>query len=152
MGPLVRLVGSGIGLASEAIAARKASKAEKEKAQAQGSSNTSDLPPSPSVTHSREPSPDPPAYSTLDPSSSDYGLVEAHDEDHARELVEKGHAVPHDQAHDGDHSDLEDDDDGLYVCRFLGNSLSYCHCLSFIRQYLYPWTTLKVQSTIENKG
>ena len=108
MGPLVRLVGSGIGLASEAIAARKANKAEKEKAQAQASSNTSGLAPGPS---SRGPSPDPPAYSTLDPSSADYGLVEAEDEHHARQLIDKGHAVPHDQPEQEHHENLEDMDD-----------------------------------------
>ncbi len=87
MGPLVRLVGSGIGLASEAIAARKAGNANKEKAQAQ----TSSVSPTPSP---RGPSPEPPADSTLDPASADYGLVETEDEHHARQLIDKGHAVP----------------------------------------------------------
>ena len=117
MGPIVRLVGSGIGLASEAIAARKASKADKERAQAQASSTPrgpSFPPAAPSA--SREPSPEPPAYSSLDPSSADYGLVEAHDEDHARQLIQNGHAVPWNDPHEGHHEDEENDDEA-YVRR-----------------------------------
>ncbi|KAL6720248.1 hypothetical protein ACLMJK_002169 [Lecanora helva] len=113
MGPIVRLVGSGIGLASEAIAARKASKAEKEKAQTDGSSISHERL-APSSSRSRDPSPDPPAYSTLDPASAHYGLVEAEDENHARQLVEKGHAEPYDQLHQVEYSDEEDDDDEAY--------------------------------------
>ena len=114
MGPIVRLVGSGIGLASEAIAARKARKAEKEKAQWQGDSTSHGPSLGPSPSRSREPSPDPPAYSTLDPSSADYGLVEAEDDQHAKQLVEEGHAVPYDQLHEVEHSDVEEDDDEAY--------------------------------------
>lgn len=84
IGPIVRLVGSGIGLASEAIAAREASKADKQKVKAQGSTTPPEPFPRLSASHSPGPSPDPPAYSTLDPASADYGLVEAEDERHAR--------------------------------------------------------------------
>ena len=116
MGPIVRLVGSGIGLAAEAIAARKASKAEKEKAQAQSSSNSLEAPPKHSPSPSRGPSPDPPAYSTLDPSSADYGLVETADEHHARQLIDKGHAEPWEEPNEIDQGDSEGQhDDEAYV-------------------------------------
>lgn len=108
MGPLVRLVGSGIGLASEAIAARKASKAEKQNAQASTSQRSSHAAP---ISRSRDPSPDPPAYSSLDPSSSHYGLVETADEEHARQLIEQGHAKPWDEPHEVEYGNVEDDDD-----------------------------------------
>ena len=111
MGPIVRLVGSGIGLASEAIAARKASKAEKENAQRQGLSTSDGSSLGPSPSRSREPSPDPPAYSTLDPSSAHYGLVEAKDDSHAKDLVEQGKAEPYDQLHEVEHTDTEEEDD-----------------------------------------
>ena len=125
MGPIVRLVGSGIGLASEAIAARKASKADKAKAQTQASSTSQAFSHSSAPSASREPSPEPPAYSSLDPSSTDYGLVEAHDEDHARQLIDKGHAVPWDEPHEGQHEDAEDDDDEAYVRRTPFDSTLY---------------------------
>lgn len=100
MGPVVRLVGKGIGLASEALAARKESKAR-------------DKSPGPATNHGRVPSPvpgsasirdaddsvppdAPPAYDTLDPSSAHYGVVETRDDKHAAELIERGHAVPYD--------------------------------------------------------
>ncbi|KAK4690183.1 hypothetical protein P7C71_g6538, partial [Lecanoromycetidae sp. Uapishka_2] len=100
MGPVVRLVGKGIGLASEALKARKESKAR-------------DKSPGPTTNNGRAPSPAPgstsgdgadadvppyapPAYDTLDPSSAGYGLVETRDDEHAAELIEKGHAVPYD--------------------------------------------------------
>lgn len=87
-------MGSGIGLVSEAIAACKDSKAEKEKAEAQDHvSPASQAHSSDSATsRSREPSPNPPAYSTFDPTSNDYGLFETADEEHALQSFGKGHA------------------------------------------------------------
>lgn len=115
MGPIVRLVGSGLGLASEAIAAHKASRAEKYRAEARGPATSASQahPPGPATTRSREPSPNP-AYSTLDASSSDYGLVEAADEEHARQLIEEGHAQPWDQPHEVGNGNAEDQDDEVY--------------------------------------
>lgn len=110
-----------MGLASEAIAAHKASRAEKQKSHTQPDSHS----PSPGhpAPRSREPSPGPPAassdnygsappqYSTLDPSSADYGLVETTDEAYARHLIDKGEAIPWDQPHEVEYGDVEDEDD-----------------------------------------
>lgn len=105
MGPLVKLVGSGIGLASEAIAAHKENKQNKQKAQSPG----------PSAPASDSGSRAPPAYDTLDPSSANYGLVEVGSEHEARQLIDQGKAVPADAPHEVDQDDDEGaDDDEAY--------------------------------------
>lgn len=100
MGPVVRLVGKGIGLASEALAARKEGKA---RAKSPGPAASAGGAPSPAPgsalrasADDNVPSNDPPAYDTLDPSSTRYGLVETRDDQQAADLIEKGHAVPYD--------------------------------------------------------
>lgn len=110
MGPLVKLVGSGIGLASEALAARKESKENKQRAR-------SPRPPAPSESSaSSDPSNrPPPEYSSLDPGSANYGLVEVANEHEARQLINQGKAVPADTSHETDEDDSEGvDDDEAY--------------------------------------
>ena len=113
MGPIVRLLGSGIGLASEAIAARKAEKANK------SPRSTSPAPPAASGSNEERP---PPAYApeaTADPASAEFGLIEVDDDEHAKELIEKGQAVPIDRPHfrtreDSDADPNEADNDEAY--------------------------------------
>ena len=86
MGPFVRLIGSGIGLASEAIASHKAEKAK-------ATRSTSPAPPTPNGGSEETP---PPAYTSaasVDLASAENGLVEVHDDKQAREVIDKGQAV-----------------------------------------------------------
>ena len=124
MGPVVRLVGKGIGIASEAIAHHKEKKAAEKLS---GPTSTSDDTPmrssiaieSSSRHHTNDDVPpyDPPEYDTLDPSSAHYGLVETADEQHARDLITKGEAVPYDadlrdmDPNEATHFDDSPDDD-----------------------------------------
>ena len=102
MGPLVKLVGSGIGLASEALAARKENKQRSRS-------------PAPSAPPNDGGNRAPPAYESLDPSSTDYGLVEVGSEHEARQLIDQGQAVPVGAPHDVAQDDLEGaDDDEAY--------------------------------------
>jgi len=100
MGRVVRLVGKGIGLSSEAMAARKEQNA-RDKSPGPAATSSGRVPlPTPGSTSRRDannsvPSYAPPAYDTLDPSSSQYGLVETRDDQQATELIEKGQAVPY---------------------------------------------------------
>lgn len=108
MGPLVKLVGSGIGLASEALAARKENK---QRARSPGPSAPSE---SSAVggDHGNRP---PPTYDSLDPSSTNYGLVEVANQHEARQLIDQGKAVPADTSHETDEDDSEGvDDDEAY--------------------------------------
>lgn len=101
MGPLVRLVGSGIGLASEALAARK------EKKQRSCS-------PGPSVQASSSSNNNnnlPPAYDSLPPGYTDHGVVEVADEKEARQLIDQGKAVPVGVPHEFDEDDMDGADD-----------------------------------------
>jgi len=126
MGPIVRLVGKGIGLASEAIAARKEKNASDRSpgpAATSSNSNSGRVPspaPGPATGRDRNdkvPPYAPPAYDTLTPSSAQCGLVETADEQQARELIEKGQAVPYDPnstALDTNEAELFEDDDEAY--------------------------------------
>ena len=110
MGHLVRLIGSGIGLASEAISAHKENK-QRSLSRSPGPSAQSDFPASSSNNDNQAP----PAYDTLDPSSKDFGLVEVADEQKARQLIDQGKAVPADTPHEVDVEDSEEaDDDEAY--------------------------------------
>ena len=111
MGPLVKLVGSGIGLASEALAARKERKESEQRSRSPAAPGSSAL-----VGHSGDTAP--PAYDSLDPTSSSHGLVEVADEHEARQLIDRGKAVPAGTSHGVDEHDPEDpegaDDDEAY--------------------------------------
>ena len=107
MGPLVKLVGSGIGLASEALAARKESKENKQRARSPGPS----APPESSALGSDHSNRPPPAYDSLDPSSTNYGLVEVANDHEARQLINQGKAVPADTSYQIDEDDPEEADD-----------------------------------------
>lgn len=108
MGPLVKLVGSGIGLASEALAARKEGKQSKQRSR-------SPAPPESSAPASDSVDTAPPAYDSLDPNSPNYGLVEVANEHEARQLIDRGKAVPAGISHEIDEHDLEGvDDDEAY--------------------------------------
>lgn len=117
MGPLVRLIGGGIGLASEAIAAHKESRA---RSKSPGPSRSSD----PAQDASRQsnfnartenisPYP-PPAYDTLNHESIQYGVVETSDEKQAKELIETGQAVPVEDIHEDPIESGEIDEDEAY--------------------------------------
>lgn len=108
MGPLVKLIGSGIGLASEALSARKENK---QRARSPGPSDPSELSGTASDSGNRAP----PAYDSLNPTSANYGLVEVANEHEARQLINQGKAVPADTSHDFNDDDLEGaDDDEAY--------------------------------------
>ena len=117
MGPLVRLIGGGIGLASEAIAARKESRA---RSKSPGPSRSSD----PAQDASRQsnftartediPLYAPPAYDTLNPDSAQYGFFETADEKEAKELIETGQAVPVEETHEDPFGSGEVDEDEAY--------------------------------------
>lgn len=112
MGPVVKLIGSGIGLASEAMAARKERKERsKSPAPRQSSSSTVDVS---SASGENVPLYAPPSYDTLDPNSTQYGLVETANEQQARELIEKGQAVPVDNAYERQAEEGEVDKDETY--------------------------------------
>ncbi|KAK3169983.1 hypothetical protein OEA41_009368 [Lepraria neglecta] len=104
MGPVVKLIGSGIGLVSEAMAARKERK-ERSKSPA---------PRQPSASGENVPLYAPPSYNSLDPNSTQYGLVETANEQQARELIEKGQAVPVDNAYERQVEEGEVDQDETY--------------------------------------
>ena len=103
MAPLVRLVGTGIGLASEALAAHK------EKKQRSRS-------PGPSAPASDSSTRAPPEYDSLDPASQNHGLVEVANEHDARQLIDQGKAVPADSPHEvnDDDPDAVDDDEAYW--------------------------------------
>lgn len=108
MGPLVKLVGSGIGLASEALAARKE---KKQRAYSPGPS----APTESSALGSNHSNRPPPEYDSLDPSSTNYGLVEVANEHEARQLINQGKAVPADTSRETNEDDPEGaDDDEAY--------------------------------------
>lgn len=108
MGPIVKLVGSGIGLASEALAARKENK---QRARSPGPPITTESSASASDYSNRPP----PAYDSLDPSSTNHGLVEVANEHVARQLINQGKAVPADTSHEMYEDDPEGaDDDEAY--------------------------------------
>lgn len=108
MGPLVKLIGSGIGLASEALAARKENK-QRSRSPAPSGPSESSGPASDSGNRA------PPAYDTLDPSSANYGVVEVANEHEARQLIDQGKAVPADTSHETNDDDPEGaDDDEAY--------------------------------------
>lgn len=100
MGRVVRLVGKGIGLASEVMVARKEQNA-RDKLPGPAATSSGRVPsPTPESTSRRDADNNvvsyaPPAYDTSDPSSSQYGLVETRDDQQATELIEKGQAVPY---------------------------------------------------------
>lgn len=79
MGPVVRLIGSGIGLATEAIAHRKESKARAKSSAQSPDQSSNDITPV--------------ASSSADPNSTNFGVVETTDEK-ARKLIADGQAVP----------------------------------------------------------
>ena len=92
MGPIVRLVGSGIGFASEALSAHKENRQR----------SRSPRPSAPSENTSR----DPPPYDSV---------VEVDDEHQARQLIDQGKAVPADAPHQVSVDDSERiDDDEAY--------------------------------------
>lgn len=108
MGPLVRLIGSGIGLASEALAARKENK-QRSRSPAPSSQSESSAPASDSGNRA------PPAYDSLDPGSTNYGLVEVANDHEAKQLIDQGKAVPADTFHEINDDDPEGvDDDEAY--------------------------------------
>ena len=93
MGPIVRFVGSGIGLASEALAAHKENK---QRSRSPGTSAQ------PSDTSSRNP----PSYDSV---------IEIADEHEARQLINQGKAVPADAPHEANVDDPDGiDDDEAY--------------------------------------
>ena len=97
MGPLVRLIGGGIGLASEAIAAHKESRARSKSPGPSRSSDPGQDAPRQSNLDARTeniPPYAPPAYDTLKQDSAQVGVVETADEKQAKELIETGQAVP----------------------------------------------------------
>ena len=94
MGPIVRLVGSGIGLASEALSARKENKQRSRS-------------PGPSTQLSDSSNRAPPAYDSLNIDPTDSGLVEVANEHEARHLIDQGKAVPADAPHQVIEGDLE---------------------------------------------
>ena len=102
MGPLVRLIGSGIGLASEALSARKENK---QRARSPG----------PSAQASGSGDRAPPAYDSLDLNPTNDVVVEVADEHEAKQLIDQGKAVPctpHEVNDDG--PDGADDDEALW--------------------------------------
>ncbi len=102
MGPIVKLIGSGIGLASEALSAHKENK-----------QRSRSLGPSAPANDSGNRAP--PAYDTLDPNSTNHGLVEVANEHEARHLIDQGKALPVDTSHENNDNDPEDaDDDEAY--------------------------------------
>ena len=102
MGPIVRLVGSGIGFASEAIAARKENKQRSRS-------------PAPSAQASDGGNREPPSYDSLDPSPSNHGVVEVANEHEATQLIDQGTAVPADPPHQlNDEGPEGADDDEAY--------------------------------------
>lgn len=102
MGPLVKLVSSGIGLASEALSARKESKQRSRS-------------PGPSAPASDDPNRAPPAYDSLDPNPANDGLVEVANEHEARQLIDQGKAVPAGAPREVNQDDSEGaDDDEAY--------------------------------------
>lgn len=108
MGPLVRLIGSGIGLASEALAARKENK-QRSRSPAPSGQSESSAPASDSGNRA------PPAYDSLDPGSTNYGLVEVANDHEAKQLIDQGKAVPADTFHETNDDDPEGaDDDEAY--------------------------------------
>lgn len=108
MGPLVKLIGSGIGLASEALSARKENKQRSRSPVPSGPSDSSGLA---SDSGNRAP----PAYDSLDPSSANYGLVEVANDHEARQFIDQGKAVPADTSHEINDDDPEGaDDDEAY--------------------------------------
>ena len=103
MGPLVRLIGGGIGLASEALAAHKESRARSKSPGPSRSSNSDQDASYQSSLNARAeniPPYDPPAYDTLNPDSAQYGIVETANEKQAKELIEAGQAVPVEVSHE----------------------------------------------------
>lgn len=117
MGPLVRLIGGGIGLASEALAARKESRA---RSKSPGPSRSSDGDQDASRQSNLDarteniPPYAPPAYETLNPNSAQYGVVETADEKQAKELIETGQAVPVEESHEDPIESGEIDEDEAY--------------------------------------
>ena len=102
MGPIVRLIGSGIGLASEALSARKENRQRSRS-------------PGPSAPANDSGNGAPPAYDSLDPSSTNHGLVEVANEHEARQLIDQGRAVPADTSNQINKDDPEGvDDDEAY--------------------------------------
>ena len=117
MGPLVRLIGGGIGLASEALAAHKESRARSKSPGPSTSSNgdqhasrQSNL----NASTENIPPYAPPAYETLNPNSAQYGVVETADERQAKELIETGQAVPVEESHEDTIESGEIDEDEAY--------------------------------------
>ena len=117
MGPLVRLIGGGIGLASEAIAAHKESRT---RSKSPGPSRSSDPDRDASgqsnfsARSENIPPYAPPAYDTLNSDSANYGVVETTDEKQAKELIETGQAVPFEDTHEDALISGEIDDDEAY--------------------------------------
>ena len=117
MGPLVRLIGGGIGLASEAIAAHKESRARSKSPGPSRSSDPGQDAPSQSNLDARTeniPPYAPPAYDTLNPDSAQVGVVETADEKQAKELIETGQAVPVKVTHENPVRSGDIDEDEAY--------------------------------------
>ena len=113
----MRLIGGGIGLASEALAAHKESRARSKSPGPSRSSNTDQDAPRQSDLNARTediPPYAPPAYDTLNPDSVHYGIVETADEKQAKELIEKGQAVPVEDSHEDPIESGEIDEDEAY--------------------------------------
>ncbi|KAL9137862.1 MAG: hypothetical protein Q9175_000922 [Cornicularia normoerica] len=106
MAPLVKLVGSGISLASEALAARQQIKQRSR-------------PPGPSAPATDCGNRAPPAFDSLDPSSTDYGLIEVANEHDARQLIDQGKAVAAGASSEVNQDDSEGQNAGVEVeiCR-----------------------------------
>lgn len=113
----MRLIGGGIGLASEAIAAHKESRA---RSKSPGPSRSSH--PDQGALHQSNLNARtenilpyaPPAYDTLNPDSAQCGIVETADEKQAKELIETGQAVPVEDKHEGPVGSGEIDEDEAY--------------------------------------
>ena len=117
MGPLVRLIGGGIGLASEAIAAHKESRARSKSPGPSRSSDPGQDAPRQSNLDARTeniPPYAPPAYDTLNPDSAQVGVVETADEKQEKELIQTGQAVPVKVTHEDPVGSGEIDEDEAY--------------------------------------
>lgn len=109
---LVKLIGGGIGLASEVMAERKDRK-ERSTSPAPGQSSTSAANIS-SASGRNIPSNTPPSYNSLYRESPQYGLVKAANEQEAQELNEKGQAAPVDDTYEREAQEGESVQDEAY--------------------------------------
>ncbi|KAL2041759.1 hypothetical protein N7G274_005543 [Stereocaulon virgatum] len=109
---LVKLIGGGIGLASEVMAERKERK-ERSKSPALGQSSTSAADTS-SASGRNGPLNTPPSYNSLDQRSLQYGFVKAANEQEAQELIEEGQAAPVDDTYEREAQEGESAQDEAY--------------------------------------